>query len=58
MNNAVDGLGEEIASDINELETVIKAEGSKIEFMKEDINTMQVDARSCKLEMSKIIDSV
>jgi hypothetical protein len=58
LNNAVDGLGEEIASDINELETVIKAEGSKIEFMKEDINTMQVDARSCKLEMSKIIDSV
>ena len=58
MNNAVDGLGEEIASDINELETVIKAEGSKIEFMKEDINTMQVDARSSKLEMSKIIDSV
>ena len=31
LNSAVDGLGEEIASDINELETVIKGEMPKIE---------------------------
>jgi hypothetical protein len=31
LNTAVDGLGEEIASDINDLEVLVKSETAKIE---------------------------
>jgi hypothetical protein len=56
LNSAIDNLGEEIASDINDLEILVKTETSKIEQLQTDVCGISADGMSTKIEISKIMD--